>query len=170
MPVCFGQCSNLAKILLNFLVPHQSCWSLTIGPALILNTAFGWKTLFILGALWRHTASDILVTISPGNELWPSQHLALNWTNADLLSIGHLIPNFKSNLDQNTNFHSKNAFEMLSPTCCPFCLGLNSLWPSDFIWWHRSRSTLAQVMAWCLMAPSHYLNQCWLLISVVKWH
>ena len=24
-----------------------------------------------------------------------------------------------------------------------------------------SGSTLAQVMAWCLMAPSHYLNQCW---------
>ena len=31
----------------------------------------------------------------------------------------------------------------------------------------RSGSTLAQVMAWCLMAPSHYLNQCWLLISEV---
>ena len=24
------------------------------------------------------------------------------------------------------------------------------------------KSTLVQVMAWCLMAPSHYLNQCWL--------
>ena len=31
---------------------------------------------------------------------------------------------------------------------------INSLWFSDAIWWHRSRSTLAQVMAWCLMAPS----------------
>ena len=30
------------------------------------------------------------------------------------------------------------------------------------------RST--QVMAWCLMAPSHYLNQSWLLISEVLWH
>ena len=29
-----------------------------------------------------------------------------------------------------------------------------------------SRSTLAQVMACCLMAPSHYLNQCWLIRSV----
>ena len=27
-----------------------------------------------------------------------------------------------------------------------------------------------QVMAWCLTAPSHYLNQCWLLISEVLWH
>ena len=39
---------------------------------------------------------------------------------------------------------------------------LNSLWPSDVIWRQGSRSTLAQVMACCLTAPSHYLNQCWL--------
>ena len=47
---------------------------------------------------------------------------------------------------------------------------LNSLWPSDTIWWYSSGSTLAQVMACCLMAPSHYLNQCWLLIREVLWH
>ena len=34
---------------------------------------------------------------------------------------------------------------------------------SDTIWWHGSESTLAQVMACCLTAPSHYLNQCWLI-------
>ena len=43
----------------------------------------------------------------------------------------------------------------------------NSLRPSDVIWQHRSGSTLAQVMACCLTAPSHYLNQCWLIISKV---
>ena len=47
---------------------------------------------------------------------------------------------------------------------------INSLWPSDTIWRHNSGSTLAQVMACCLMAPSHYLNQCWLIISNVEWH
>ena len=31
-------------------------------------------------------------------------------------------------------------------------------------------STLAQVMACCLTAPSHYLNQCWLIFSKVQWH
>ena len=45
----------------------------------------------------------------------------------------------------------------------------NSLGPSDAIWRQRSGSTLAQVMACCLMAPSHYLNQCWLTISKIKW-
>ena len=47
---------------------------------------------------------------------------------------------------------------------------LNSLRPSDAIWWHRSGSTLAQVMDCCLMAPSHYLSQCWLIISEVWCH
>ena len=47
---------------------------------------------------------------------------------------------------------------------------INSLRPSDAIWWHRFGSTLAQVMVCCLMAPSHYLNQCWLIISKVHWH
>ena len=40
-------------------------------------------------------------------------------------------------------------------------LYFNSLWPSDTIWGHRSWSTLAQAMACCLTAPSHYLNQYW---------
>ena len=31
-------------------------------------------------------------------------------------------------------------------------------------WWHKSRSTSAQVMACCLKAPSHHLNQ-WYIIS-----
>ena len=41
---------------------------------------------------------------------------------------------------------------------------LNSLWPSDAIWSHRSGSTLVQLTACCLTTPSHYLNQCWLNI------
>ena len=41
----------------------------------------------------------------------------------------------------------------------------DSLWPSDGIW-----STLAQDMAFCLMAPSHYLNHCLLIISKVLFY
>ena len=47
---------------------------------------------------------------------------------------------------------------------------INSLWPRDAIWRHISGSTLAQAMACCLTAPSHYLSQCWLIISKVLWH
>ena len=47
---------------------------------------------------------------------------------------------------------------------------INSLWPSDAIGRHRIGSTLVQLMACCLTAPSHYLNQWWLIISKVQWH
>ena len=44
-------------------------------------------------------------------------------------------------------------------------ISFNTLWPRHAIWRHRSGPTLAQVMACCLMAPSHYLTQCWLIIN-----
>ena len=55
------------------------------------------------------------------------------------------------------------------------CGVIRSLWvnpmrPSDAVWWHRPGSRLAQEMACCLMAPSHYLNRCWLVIKGVLWH
>ena len=46
---------------------------------------------------------------------------------------------------------------------------MNSLWPSDTTWWHRSRSTLAQVIACCLTAPSHHQNQSW-IINGILWY
>ena len=46
----------------------------------------------------------------------------------------------------------------------------NSLRPSDAIWRQRSGWTLAQVRACCLTAPSHYLNQYWLIICEVQWN
>ena len=42
----------------------------------------------------------------------------------------------------------------------PGCLG------SPLTLYHRVNwSTLFQVMAWCCPAPSHYLNQCWVIIN-----
>ena len=69
-------------------------------------------------------------------------------------------------------FHSSPAIDsLIYPTVSVRLLWpFNSLWTSDVIWRQGSRSTLAQVMACCLTAPSHYLNQCWLMISEVLWH
>ena len=72
--------------------------------------------------------------------------------------------------------HAHHKFELeslnLNETCilAPLKWVFNSLWPNDATWRHRSGSRLAQVMACCLMAPSHYLSQCWLIISKVPWH
>ena len=46
---------------------------------------------------------------------------------------------------------------------------IKSWWHSDAIWRHRSGPTLAQIMAWCLTAPSHYLSQCYLIANKVIW-
>ena len=47
---------------------------------------------------------------------------------------------------------------------------INSLGPNDAICCWGSWSTLVQVMACCLTAPSHYLNQCWLIINKGLWY
>ena len=50
---------------------------------------------------------------------------------------------------------------------------LNSLKPSDALWHWRHWSTLVKlhVMACCLMVPSHYLNQYWLITTeVLRWY
>ena len=47
---------------------------------------------------------------------------------------------------------------------------VNSLWPGDATWWQRTQSTLAQVMACCLITPGHFLNQCWLINNEIVWH
>ena len=49
-------------------------------------------------------------------------------------------------------------------------LFINPLWSGDTIWRHRSGSTSAQVVPCCMVVPSHYLNQCWLIIIKVYWH
>ena len=82
---------------------------------------------------------------------------AIIWTNEGLFLI------------QNTTiFTDENEFENVIGNT--FCLCISSWGPSDTIWHWRSWSTLVQVMACCLTAPSHYLNQCWLIISKVLWH
>ena len=44
---------------------------------------------------------------------------------------------------------------------------INSLWPSDTICRHKSRSKFAQIMACRLRAPTHYLNQRWLISNMM---
>ena len=46
----------------------------------------------------------------------------------------------------------------------------NSLCLNGIIWQHRSESTLAQVMAWCLTTSSHYPNQCLFIVYGVLRH
>ena len=96
----------------------------------------------------------------------------------DLLETSSHISRYIDGLGRDRRNSIANALELyvflglsnryaLSSLCF---VVVNSFRPSDAIWRHRSGSTLAQVMACCLMAPSHYLNQCWVIISKVYWH
>ena len=90
-------------------------------------------------------------------------------TNAGLLSIGPLQTSSVKLQLKYSQFHSTKCFrecyrKIMTLYFRPQCV--NSLWLSDIIWWHRSRSTLAQVMACCLMAPCPYLNHCWLIRNI----
>ena len=51
-----------------------------------------------------------------------------------------------------------------------WCLYFNSLWPSEALSQNSSVSSLAQVLAWCLMAQSHFLNQSWLTTNEILWY
>ena len=90
-----------------------------------------------------------------------------------MLSIGPLGTNFSEVLSKIQNLIQENASQNI---VCEITAILsrgrwvNSSGPSDAIWRCRSGSTLAQVMACCLAAPSHYLNQCWHIISKVHWY
>ena len=41
---------------------------------------------------------------------------------------------------------------------------------SDAMWWHKTGSTSAQVMACCMKAPSHFQIQWLIIISKVQEH
>ena len=45
---------------------------------------------------------------------------------------------------------------------------LTSLWLSCAIWWHRSGSTLAQLMVRCLIPPHPYPNQYWFISAIIS--
>ena len=92
-------------------------------------------------------------------ELNGNLHFILAYSSAEMSNITRKTPNYLLGYS-----YDDPILERAKSSC------FNSLWPSDAIWRQIPRSTLAQVMACCLTAPSHYLNQCWLIINKVQWH
>ena len=123
---------------------------------------------FCRGGQWMKTISKatgenkIMVPV-----VLSHQHLEISYKPDMWQAIDISIYTFNKFLINLITNHSLNEW---APFMCTFQVNFNSLWPGDSTWWHSSGSTLAQVMAGCLTAPSHYLNQCWLLISEALWH
>ena len=104
---------------------------------------------------------------------WFSQWLDVARTTSQLKQW-LIIRKLNSNIFNQKVFF-KRCIKMLSikwQTLCAslYWLEFKPLGPSDAIWRQRSGSTLTQVMACCLTAPNHYLNQCWLIASEIQLH
>ena len=95
-------------------------------------------------------------TIGTSVALFRCHYIHANWNYLNQLTIDKIWFNAME-----WNFYPK----WVVFSCCG--QWVNSLWPSFNIFWYRSGSTLAQAVACCLMAPRHYLNQCWLKINEV---
>ena len=137
-----------------------------------------WK-LFPLctGPLWEMLLTQCGLVTPYGDrdvgQLWLRQwlvawrHQAITWTNVDWSSV------------KSSDIHIRTiSQEMSQPSIIKIPRGqwvkyyyillcgvfINSLCPGIVIWRHKAGQH------WCLMAPSHYLHQCWLTISEIRWH
>ena len=87
------------------------------------------------------------------NSLVPSNYLNQSW----LIIVNWTLK---------TNFSETRIKHVLENVFCKSIAimfrfdYINTLWLSDDIWWGAPWSTLAQVMAYWLIPPSHYLYQC----------
>ena len=128
------------------------------------------------------------VSFVSDNGLVSNRQQAIIWTNNELFYWCIFVPrwvNILSICNTNANWlpyayvinilscmnHTKNvwfdSYQLLNNRV----QFINSMRPiNDTIWWHGSGSTMAQVMAWCCQAPSHYLNQYWLFLWRPLWH
>ena len=131
---------------------HKGQWRGALMFSLICAWINGWVNNREAGDLRRHrTHYDVIVMIY----LYTSRSLHWRWVNRCEATLKDMS---KISLYPNTSKHNKASGMAQSPTTapepvtnislCDECF-VNSLWPSDAIWQHRSGSTLVQVMAWC---------------------
>ena len=117
-----------------------------------------------LNSSWFH---DAIMISKYHRECWTSFCLIIIW----LVPCGrrtrswneHKSDGYVLGVCKNYGMFTKHIHDFLARF-------INSLDLDEAIWCHATWSTLLQVMAWCPMAPSHYLNLCWLIIKEVLWH
>ena len=126
----------------------------------------------VLAKKLHHSCTNLLITVSFVTKKWTRRY-----NNETIFNVRY-TDDIISPCDAETwiiqdnwiNTMAADALAHCVPTSSTTMLLINSLRPSDAIWRQWSWTTLAQVMACCLTAPSHYLNQCWLIIRGVLWH
>ena len=119
-----------------------------------------------------HICVGKLSILASDNGLSPGRRQAIIWTNAGILLIGPLGTNFSEILIEiNYIFIQENAFENVVWKMAAICLGLNVLTHSGLVLPYGSTDVGQHWLSWWLTAwPSHYWNQCWLIVRDVLWH
>ena len=135
-------CLELLKLFFRVVQFWQSCWNCMCSLSEYSQNGHSYRYILL------QTRTQIM-TINEYSQNWHSYRYILLQTRTHIMRI-------------NQHNCAKGWPFGLCPNVWIKCmLGntfLNSLWPSDAIWRQGSMSTLVQVMACCLMAPSHYLN------------
>ena len=132
-----------------------------------LTVANLFNSLWYSDAIWWHNSESILVQSIACCSMPSYHHLNQCW----IIIKGTLWHSPESNFTRNAKkFYPYRKIHFKITATSPRGQWANSLWPSYATWRHWSGMTLDQVMACCLMAPSHYLNQCWVIISKIQWY
>ena len=130
-----------------------------------------------------HTSSHYMEKLSRTGSVSRCQHYSteiIKWCGAlstwlrllllDRIRSGQKYHFLKCSSDRKNSFPEFSINSMRTCSRLKAFIPFNSLGPSDAIWRQGFRSKLFQVMVCCLRAPSHYLNQCWFIISEVQRH
>ena len=88
---------------------------------------------------------------------WPRGNLEISHVIFNLILVFGPILLKQQYLAGLTEAIIKHSCKLISQLQLSFVprLCTHQMWPSDVIWWHRSGSALAKLMACCLTAPSH---------------
>ena len=147
---------------------HTIAW--TNGDPVLLTRAPCVKTLRARQN-GRHFPDNIFKCIFLNENVWISFKIPLKFVlKGPINNIPALVQIMAWRRPGDKPLSGPMMVSLLTHICVTQPHWVNSLRPNDTIWRQRSESPLAQVMACCLTAPSHYLNQCWFTISKVHWH
>ena len=112
-----------------------------------------WKLILTPWGQVTHICVSKLIIIGSDNGLSPSWRHAIIWTNAGILLIGPLEPNFSEILIKiHISSFKKMHLKMSSGKWRPSCPGLNML----------TRSTSSMLMPWLPLLPGHQQQRYWL--------
>ena len=137
----------------------NQCWPIVNWT---LGNKFQWNLHQYTKQYYSYKKMDLKMSSATGWSFYLGTLVCVKW-----LSLKDLLKYLMSKTWSSVYLQMEQCWQLSLACFLHIPMVIDSLWPSDVTWRHRFGSTLAEVMAWCLTAPSHYMNKCWLIISKV---